>query len=103
MHQIICRLERNGYEYRGDGKDKGGHLFIKCSGPEIRTHHIHIVEEHDPQWKNFLRFRDLLNNNPQLAVQYEELKEQLAKKYFNDRKKYTKCKNDFIRKVLKGD
>ncbi len=101
MGQIILLLERNGYEYRGDGKNKGGHLFVKCSETDIRTHHIHIVEQHDPQWENFLRFRDLLNQDPKLAARYEKLKERLAKKYSNDRKEYTKCKDGFIVRILR--
>lgn len=100
ISQIISILEKNGYEYRGDGKSDGGHLFVKCSEPDVRTHHIHIVQKNDTQWDNFLYFRDKLNSDPQLAWQYNNLKEQLENKYKVNRKKYTKAKINFIRRVL---
>ena len=100
INKMKIILERNGYEYRGDGGKEGGHLFVKCNAPDIRTHHIHIVHENNYQWKNFLKFRNILIGNPELASEYSEFKKGLERKYFNDRKEYTKAKNDFINKVL---
>ncbi len=100
INQMIDILEKNGYEYRGDGGDDGGHLFVKCSEPDIRTHHIHIVQTNDIQWDNYLYFRDKLNSDRQLAIQYNYLKEQLGNKYKENREEYTKAKNDFINKVV---
>ncbi|MCP4443582.1 MAG: GrpB family protein [Aureispira sp.] len=99
---IIVPLEQHGYEYRGDSGKDGGHLFVKCSSPDIRTEHIHIVHINDEQWTNYLNFRNSLNDKKELAQQYSQLKKELEQKYFDNRRAYTKAKNDFIHKVLES-
>ncbi len=99
--KCIIRLEKIGYEFRGDSGAEGGFLFVKCSEPDVRTHHIHIVEISDVQWSNYLNFRDHLNAYPESANAYSILKQELAKKYPNDRKAYTNGKYDFIAHVFK--
>jgi len=42
---------------------------------DIRTHHIHIVKRNGTEWKNYIHFRDYLNANENVALQYEKLKE----------------------------
>ena len=44
---------------------------------DIRTHHIHIVKWNGTEWKNYIHFRDYLNANENVALQYEKLKEEL--------------------------
>lgn len=100
VDKIISILEANGFEYRGDARQDGGHLFVRNSQPEIRTHHIHLVSRNDPQWENYLFFRDELNRNQNLAHAYSSLKEQLAIQYANDRQAYTQSKHQFIQEVL---
>lgn len=93
-------LEELGYEYRGDcGKD-GGHLFVKCSEIDVRTEHLHFVEIDGVQWKNYLNFRNFLNANHAKAMEYANLKKELAHKFPEDRRAYTAGKNDFISKIL---
>jgi len=93
-------LESNGYECRGDKWENGGYLFVKNIEPEVRTHHIHIVELQDEQWSNYLHFRDMLRENDDLAQRYLQLKQRLADEYPDDRKSYTEGKNEFIKEVL---
>jgi len=100
IEKITPRLESNGYECRGDKWENGGYLIVKDAAPEIRTHHIHIVELHDEQWSNYLYFRDTLRKNPNLAQDYLKLKQQLADKYPENRKLYTQGKNKFIKEIL---
>ena len=101
VNKMQSILEQHGYEYRGDGGKEGGHLFVICSAPDIRTHHIHVVDVKDIQWKNFLNFRDKLNTNHKLALKYSKFKKDLERKYYNNRKEYTKAKKKFIDKLLK--
>ena len=63
---------------------------------------IHIMEIDDARYKEALRFRDLLRNSPELRNQYQALKEELAGKFANNRKLYTKSKDAFIKSVLKS-
>ena len=41
---------------------------------DIRTHHIHIVKWNGTEWKNYIHFRDYLNANENVALQYEKIK-----------------------------
>jgi GrpB-like predicted nucleotidyltransferase (UPF0157 family) len=103
FNTIVEILENNGYEYKGDAGSSGGELIVKCSAPDVRTHHIHFVRQQDLQWKNYLYFRDVLNTNPALAIAYNELKEELEKKFMHNRQEYTRAKNEFISRVLDKD
>ena len=67
---------------------------------DIRTHHIHIVKWNGTEWKNYIHFRDYLNANENVALQYEKLKEELESKYADDRIAYTKGKQNMINKIL---
>ena len=66
---------------------------------DIRTHHIHIVKWNGTEWKNYIHFRDYLNANENVALQYEKLKEELESKYADDRVAYTKGKQNMINKI----
>jgi GrpB-like predicted nucleotidyltransferase (UPF0157 family) len=54
-----CRplLIELGYLDRGDRGRKGGCVFVRERAPNVRTHHLHMVNIDDPQWANYLRFR----------------------------------------------
>ena len=67
---------------------------------DIRTHHIHIVKWNGIEWKNYIHFRDYLNANENVALQYEKLKEELESKYADDRVAYTNGKQNMINKIL---
>jgi GrpB-like predicted nucleotidyltransferase (UPF0157 family) len=99
--EIVLRLTRLGYIYRGD--KAGGHLFVAESAPDIRTAHLHVDEHGSGQWRDYLRFRDLLRRSPAIRKRYVELKMVLASNCRNDSKSYTASKADFIREVLDND
>lgn len=79
-------------------------MFIKgisAKGVKGQTYHIHMAEkEHSDLWDR-LYFRDFLIANPKVAQEYESLKEELAKKYRNDRDKYTEGKAGFVMRITK--
>jgi GrpB-like predicted nucleotidyltransferase (UPF0157 family) len=93
----LCDL---GYIDRGDAGTEGGYLFVKVRSPEVRTHHLHMVAIGDPQWGNYLRFRDILRADDTLRTRYGELKKVLQAQFPQNRKAYTDGKIDFIRGVL---
>ena len=98
--ELIERLAASGYIYRGDGADRGGHLFVWESEPDVRTTHLHIVTQDDIQWTNYILFRDLLRQNPDLRAEYAALKHDLQARFPDDRESYTDAKRDFILGVL---
>ena len=67
---------------------------------DIRTHHIHIVKWNGTEWKNYIHFRDYLNDNENMALQYQKVKEELESKYADDRVAYTNGKQDMIDLIL---
>ena len=103
MRELVGRLAAMGYLYRGDHGDAGGHLFVVDSSPDIRTIHLHVVEHRGSQWRDYLRFRDLLRRQPAIRKRYAELKRDLASIYRDDRESYTASKADFIREVLNNN
>ena len=60
-----------------------------------KVFHLHLR-----YWGNNdeLYFRDYLNEHPQIAKEYEQLKLDLWKQYEHDRDGYTEAKSDFITK-----
>lgn len=99
LNLIKFILEEKGYDFRGDPIGIGGRLFLKNSTPNIITHHLHFIKKGDPQWGNFLSFRDKLNQDSKLRGTYSNLKRRL-KRVYDNRKDYTKAKNTFISEVL---
>jgi GrpB-like predicted nucleotidyltransferase (UPF0157 family) len=66
----------------------------------VRTHHVHVVEASGGAWHRLLLFRDLLRIEPQLAVEYGQLKRTLAARHANNRIAYAAGKSAFIQAVL---
>ena len=100
LSEIIPKMDRLGYMFRGDYGANGGCLFVKESAPHIRTHHLHLVEATDSQWFDYLRFRDRLRCAYDLRENYGKLKSDLSKQYPDDRCSYTAAKDEFIKHVL---
>jgi GrpB-like predicted nucleotidyltransferase (UPF0157 family) len=90
-------LARLGYQYAHWVELENDYTFEK--GVE-RTHHVHLVEHGSRQWTEYLRFRDALRANANLARDYERTKMELGAKFCSDRAAYTRAKADFIRHVL---
>lgn len=100
LKEVINSLTKHQFEDRGDRSTRGGYLFVKNVGPDIVSHHIHILLQSDIQWKNYLNFRDTLIADPVLAKAYEKLKMALYQKHKTERAEYTKGKEMFIQDVL---
>ena len=93
-------LEENGYDVE-NSLDTKGEIFAGKGARDSRTHYIHIQKIGSTYWNNFIYFKKYLLEHPSLIKEYEDLKKSLASIYFNDRKKYTSAKNEFISSVLK--
>ncbi|MBN1434310.1 GrpB family protein [Candidatus Fermentibacterales bacterium] len=98
--QLEPLLAPLGFAYRGDWGDAGGHLFVRESGPGVRTVHLHVVEHLGSQWEDYLLFRDTLRRDERVRDSYDFLKRSLMQAYPLDREAYTSSKGDFIRSVL---
>lgn len=68
--------------------------------PSFVTHFIHIMEIDSKKYKETLAFRDYLRKDNETLKEYDNLKQNLAIKYQNERKDYTKAKDEFIKSNL---
>jgi GrpB-like predicted nucleotidyltransferase (UPF0157 family) len=89
-------LEQNGFIRMSEEK---GRISLNKGytkeGFADKVYHIHLRYTGD---NDELYFRDYLNEHPQIAKEYEELKLELWKKYEHNRDAYTEAKTGFIRK-----
>lgn len=94
----IRRLERAGYEYKGEYGLPGRHFFTR--GTPV-TQHLHLVQPTSEHWQRWLTFRDYLRANPVEAQRYNAAKQALARKFPEDRNAYTRAKTPIINRLLK--
>jgi len=69
-------------------------------GPPERHRHLHMVERTSDFWTRHLLFRDYLRAHPEVARQYQELKEELAAEHGSDMEGYTDAKTSFIESAV---
>ena len=95
-------LQKLGYEYWEKNPDQTRMFFAKGMPPygEKRTHHVHIVQPSSHHWHDKIAFRDYLIKHPEVAKEYEALKNKLAVAHKFDREKYTEEKTEFINEIL---
>ncbi|MDE7436827.1 MAG: GrpB family protein [Lachnospiraceae bacterium] len=94
MNDIKEILLECGYLCMSEGKDRMS--FNKGyteHGFAERVYHLHVRYAGD---NDELYFRDYLNENPEVAKEYEQLKLSLWKEYEHDRDGYTNSKAGFV-------
>ena len=94
------QLRQVGIFYRGSDVERQFLYVMGDMENDTRTHHIHIVKWNGTEWKNYIHFRDYLNDNENMALQYQKVKEELESKYADDRVAYTNGKQDMIDLIL---
>ena len=99
---LAPQLGREGFIHRPQN-DGDWQVYFQCEDAltGMRTHHIHVVEAGGTRWKDYIRFRDYLNNHPSAAKAYENLKLELMARHPGDRLSYTDGKAEFIGYVLR--
>ena len=93
--QSIREFEDLGYESKGEYGIPGRQFFTRDTDGE-RSHHLHVFQTGHPDIERHTVFRDFLRANPKAAREYEELKEELAKRFPKQSGSYTEAKSDFI-------
>lgn len=95
METVKTILIKNGYICMSDTEGrKSFNRGYTNEGFAERVFHLHLRYWGD---NNELYFRDYLNDNPDVAKQYEELKLLLWKKYEHNRDAYTDEKSAFVK------
>ncbi|MCP8615804.1 GrpB family protein [Salirhabdus salicampi] len=88
---------KKGYKSFGEHGIPDRRFIIK--GGVKRTHHIHVFPEGNMEIERHLSFRDYLISHPKEALQYCQLKEELAVRYPFDIDRYMKGKDSFIKSI----
>lgn len=91
-------FEKEPYSIKEDSVDD--EILVRKGSVENRTHFIHVMEVDSKRYQDTIIFRNYLRENKEVLKQYEDLKNNLAKKYAEDRKMYTASKNEFIQKII---
>lgn len=96
-------LEELGYAFEPDPRFPTYPFFrYPQTGP--RLHHLHVSEAGSVEEAEHLVFRDRLREDPVIASLYRDLKHELARRFFADRKSYSSSKGSFVQGVVKrGD
>ncbi len=93
--QAVPEFEAVGYLSKGEYGIPGRQFFTRDTDGE-RTHHLHVFQKGHPDIERHTVFRDFLRANPDAALEYERLKEKLAKRFPKQSDNYTAAKSDFI-------
>jgi len=99
-YKCIEPLEQRGYVYKGEA-GISGRLFFSKGDLHNTTHHIHVEQIDNINWRNQILFRDYLRLYADIRNEYDELKKKLALEYANDRETYTLEKSEFILDIIK--
>ena len=94
------QLQKDGIFYRGSDVENQILYVMGDMEKDIRTHHIHVVKWNGTEWRNYIHFRDCLNTNENMALQYQRVKEELESMYADNRGLYTKGKKEIIDIIL---
>ncbi|MCF3107193.1 GrpB family protein [Niabella sp. CC-SYL272] len=62
-----------------------------------RLAHIHILPLSSEHWTRHIAFRDYLRTHPDVKAAYQQLKEQLAAREWNDGNAYNEAKDTFLK------
>ena len=102
VEPLFPALEAQGF-YHAAHCDNEGQILLVCGDLEAdtRTCHIHVVRAGSMEWRNYIHFRDYLNFYPKKAAEYEALKQELQRRYPNDRSSYTEGKAEWIAYALR--
>jgi GrpB-like predicted nucleotidyltransferase (UPF0157 family) len=94
-----------GYDYRGLFGEEHSHYYAVLDEDNVRLCQAHIFTEANADWHSKLRFRDVLRRNPELAHEYDDYKQRLAKVVAN-KSEYAEIKtrwvDTFILKVMRS-
>jgi len=96
MQAVAKQIEKCGFLRMSEEKEKiSFNKGYTDSGFAEEVYHLHLRYASD---NDELYFRDYLNDNPNIAEEYQRLKLDLWHKYEHDRDAYTEAKTEFVKK-----
>lgn len=100
---VVARLCADGtYSYDGDKREDGGLLFVRGEG-SFRSVHLHVVGVGSQAWEDYRRFHGLLINDAAARERYQSAKRELARRFPQDRERYTRAKSVVVEELLASE
>jgi GrpB-like predicted nucleotidyltransferase (UPF0157 family) len=75
-------------------------LWLRRPGPGRQAYHLRVAPAGSRYFRRELAFRELLRSHRQVAIGYAWMKRDLARRFRDDRRRYTDTKNELIASVL---
>lgn len=97
---IIARLEKVGFQHKGDGLIKERDVFTRIIPDDFMDYHFYVCPKNSKELQRQTIFRNALLNNKEIADEYGKLKMRLIEEVNGDRVLYTNSKTEFIHGVI---
>ena len=98
LPEIVSKLAELGYVHEGNLGIPGREAFMWPDGNG--RHHLYVCSVNTPNLHYHLLFRDYLRQHPDKALEYGQLKEELARQYPGDMDGYSEGKQDLISRLM---
>ena len=99
--EFMISLKKLGYSFMRDNRSEQEHILFVKGPEECRTHYLKLTTLGTIFWHEHLLFRDYLKNHPDRAEAYRKLKQDLLRKFSDDRASYTNAKAAFIQDTIR--
>lgn len=94
-------LEKDGYSYVPEfDRVIPERRFLWRVNNQRQRYHLHLADTKSLVWINSIRFRDYLKRHKEEAVEYGQLKAELAVKCGSDIGSYVDGKTEFVERIL---
>ena len=95
-------LAAGGWLFWPEDPNRDYRLWFLRPTPQVRTHHLYLIQHDHPELHRLLLFRDALRDDADLRTAYATLKDELAKRHSTDRDAYTDAKSAFISAAVRA-
>ncbi|MFC9448083.1 GrpB family protein [Bacillus cereus] len=107
FHEVVTKLETIGYYHQAEWSFKGREAFGRknafvpwCKGSIVwMEQHLYVCDKNSEELRRHIAFRDYLREHGDVAVEYGQLKEELARES-KSRTSYSEGKTEFITNIL---
>lgn len=89
-------MQQIGYQVMGEYGIPHRRYFRRNNALGMRLYHVHVFTKGNPNIERHLAFRDFLNQNPNWAQKYSDLKRDLAAAHSKSSRHYTDAKTEFV-------
>ncbi len=95
---VVC-LQNLGYTYHPDLETgmPNRRFFTRCDTTTNLSFNLHVVAEGSKFWQRHLLFRNYLRQHVPARIAYEQLKQNLAQREWDNTGEYAEAKTPFIR------